>query len=500
MFFKRTKSMGVICIVVFAILAVRLTFIWGLHGASYTSAVQNQQQSHVSVKKLRGDITDRNGIAFTDRKTEILGITQNGFITTEASDSLYTFSSKKRAPRLASHIIGYTTKDGFGICGIEKNFDTALKNKGNISLSYTSTASGTPLDAFIINEKRTDAPTQVCLTLDYHIQKIAEEVMDKYIKKGAAVILDTNTFDVLAMVSRPNFDADGIDKLADSQNGELLNRAIMEYNAGSVFKIVTASAALENNDAYAKRYFDCHGMYELPGSNTFMCNNHDGHGILSFDDAFAYSCNCCFYVAGLEIGASLVMDTARAFGMGSKLLNTNLGERKGNLPLRVQYSPAETLNLSIGQGEILVTPLQCAVMTAVIANGGIRKEVKLVRSVTYSDQSYENFENEGSCRVIKSSTAMQIGAMMRECVLYGTGVKAASCPITIAGKTGSAQTGWIENGVPLVHGWFCGFFPYENPRYAMAILSEGGLSGADSCVEPFAEIAEKINDIYQYKQ
>ena len=500
MFSKRAKTMSLVCTAIFALLALRLVFIWGLHGASYTAAVQNQQQSHASVKDLRGDITDRNGIAFTDRESQTLGITNDGSVIAEPVSSLYTFSSKKRAPALATHIIGYTTEDGFGICGIEKNFDTALKNKGNIALSYKSTASGIPLDSFCVSEKHSDAPTQVGLTLDYHIQKIAEEVMDKYIQKGAAVILDTTTFDVLAMVSRPDFDATGVDKLADSKNGELLNRAIMEYNAGSVFKIITASAALEKDDSYVRRYFDCHGKYELPQSNTFVCNNRDGHGILSFDDAFAYSCNCCFYVTGLEAGASLIMDTARNFGMGKCLLNTNLGESKGNLPQRTQYSPAETLNLSIGQGEILVTPLQCAVMAATIANGGIRKEANIVHGVTYSDQSYEDLKNEGSCRVIKSSTAMQIGAMMRECVLYGTGAKAASCPIAIAGKTGSAQTGWIENGVPLVHGWFCGFFPYESPRYAMAILSEGGLSGADSCVEPFAEIAEKINDIYQYKQ
>ena len=500
MFSKRTKSMRFVCIIIFALLAIRLVFIWGPHGATYTSAVQNQQQSHVSLKKLRGDITDRHGIAFTDRESQTLGITHSGSVTLEPEDSMYTFSFKKRAPRLASHIIGYTTADGFGICGIEKNFDTALKNKGSISLSYTSAASGAPLDSFNINEKRTDSPTQISLTLDYHIQKIAEEVMDKYIKKGAAVILDTNTFDVLAMVSRPTFDASGVDKHVNSADGELLNRAVMEYNAGSVFKIITASAALERDAAYINRYFDCHGMYELPMSNTFVCNNRDGHGILSFDDAFAYSCNCCFYVTGLETGASLIMDTARSFGMGSSLLNTNLGEKTGNLPQRVQYSPAETLNLSIGQGEILMTPLQCAVMTATIANGGVRKDVNIVRAVTYSDQSCEDLKNESSYRVIKSSTALQLGAMMRECVLYGTGAKAASCPISIAGKTGSAQTGWIENGAPLVHGWFCGFFPYENPRYAMAILSEGGLSGADSCVTPFSEIAEKINDIYQYKQ
>ncbi len=499
MFLKRSKIMVTVCFGIFLLLGVRLMFICLVNGASYEAMAHNQQQCQTAVKSIRGNITDRNGVSFTDRTSVDISITPDGSVTSNPQNPLYTFSLKKRSSRIASHITGYTGADGSGLAGAEKVFDPVLKSRGSINLRYASNATGAPLDSFEIFKIEDGKKTEVRLTLDYHIQKIAEEVMDNYIKRGAVVILDTQNFDILAMASRPDFDGENIEKYKNSTNGELLNRALCAYNAGSVFKIATASAALEKDAGFATRYFDCRGRYDIAGANSFACNNKDGHGILSFDDAFALSCNCCFYVTGLDTGAANIMDMAKKFGIGERLLNINLEENIGNLPQRTAYTEAETLNLSIGQGEILITPLQCAVLAATVANDGIRKDVNIVSGLTKDDGSFESMKSQNTYRVIKSSTARHLAEMMRECVLYGTGANISGSKISIAGKTGSAETGWVENGTPLVHGWFCGFFPYETPRYAMAILSEGGLSGAGSCIQPFAQIAEKINEIYPFK-
>lgn len=500
MFSKRIRGLAILCYCIFFLLSLRLMHIALRNGAAYETMAQNQQKKEITVKKLRYDITDRNGISFTDAGIQKMYLQDKGEITSENSEkTVFSFESSTRAPLIAGHVIGYTSADGTGLCGIEKQYDSYLKDRGNVSLGFMANAGGAPVDNFELKTDEGKAKSGIRLTLDYHIQKIAENVMDKYIKKGAAVILDVDSFNVLAMVSRPSFDSDDISKYSSSSDGELLNRALLGYNAGSVFKIITSAAALEKNPHIKDRYFHCRGSFKLKNNHIFLCNRNTGHGVLSFDDAFSFSCNCAFYITGLETEGTNLINTAADFGIGSRLLNSDIGESRGNLPVRDAYSDAETLNLSIGQGEILITPVQCAVMAATIASGGIRKDVNLVSDFILSDGSLQNAKNTGSTRVTKQSTALIISRMMRECVLHGTAEAASGCSVSIAGKTGSAETGWIKDGNPLVHGWFCGFFPYENPKYAMAILSEGGNSGAGSCVVPFAEICEEIGKIYPYK-
>ncbi len=488
---KRAKLVLIISFILFLALICRIFILSTLNFNETRKIVKGQQAKETAAKNVRGQICDRNSIPFTDRSLKMMYLKENGKIGYEDKNSKYSFSLPARSPSIAAHVTGYTAKDGTGLSGIEKEYNDVLKDKGKTYISYLADAGGNPLDSFSVKETPLKSYTEVRLTLDYHIQKIAEEVMDKYIKKGAAVIIDTQSFEILAMVSRPGFDGNNILKYKDSKNSELLNRAISPYNAGSVFKIVTAASVLEKNPVCTQGYFDCRGSFYLDENTIFNCNKADGHGMISFKDAFAKSCNCAYYVLGTEAGGLDLINTAKGFGMGESLLGGILEESAGNMPQKEEYSPGDNLNLAIGQGEILITPLQCAAMTATVANGGIRKDVSLVK---------ENDIELNEKQVIKKETADILKTLMRECVLSGTGSKAASSPAMIGGKTGSAQSGWVENGKALVHGWFCGFFPFDAPRYAMAVLSEGGLSGADSCVMPFMEIAEKINEIYPYKQ
>ena len=499
MFEKRAKSIAAASLCVFLLLSIRLSYISFYKGASYEAVAYNQQKREILLKTKRGKIFDRKKIPFTDNKHKKMYLNKNGEISSKKDDSVYEFDFLLREATSAKHLIGYTADDK-GVTGIEKEYDNILKDKGNIYLSFMANAAREPVDGFNIYEENYKDSQGVVLTLDKHIQKITEEVMKKHIKKGAAVVLDIESFDVLSMVSLPDFDSQNIDKYTNSNDGELINRALLGYNAGSVFKIVTASSALKNNPLIKDRQFDCRGSFTLDETNVFKCHKEDGHGLLSFNNAFGYSCNCSFFVAGIETGGTSIIDTALDFGFGYPLLNANIGESGGNLPQREEYSNAETINLSIGQGEILITPLQCAVMAATVANGGVRKDTNIVLGIYDKDGNFHTQKNTKTTQVIDVSIASMLSQMMRECVLYGTGSLASKSKVSISGKTGSAETGWYENKELLVHGWFCGFFPSENPRYAMAILSEGGKSGAESCVEPFVEIAEKINEIYPFKQ
>jgi len=497
-FEKRLSALKKAFIFMFCVLCLRLGELAIINGKSLETMAQMQQQRTVDLENIRGTITDRYGKEFTGTRKETYYLDKEGNVLKEnPKDYALEFQKEKRSPDIAKHLIGYTSPDGEGKSGLERIFNKELKSKEKLKLSYLADAMGRPYGDVKVLAKKAKSQIELRLTLDKEIQKNAEDVMDKYIKKGALVLLDAENFDVLAMVSRPSFDEKKLLSYEESSDGELLNRALISYNAGSVFKIITAAAALEKNKDYVSRYFDCRGSYDLGDGHIFGCNEKSGHGSLYFTDAFAKSCNCSFYVTGLETGGEDIIQMARKFGIGGKLLNVNLEEALGNLPQRSFYSKPEILNISIGQGEVLVTPLECAVMAATVANGGVRKKVNIIDGIK-SEKNFKRLSKKGEERVISEETARYISDMMRTCVTTGTGILAKDSKAQISGKTGSAESGWIKDGKPMVHGWFCGFFPSDKPKYAMAILSEGGESGSKSCVAPFVEMAEKIIENYSF--
>ncbi|MBO5370668.1 MAG: penicillin-binding protein 2 [Clostridia bacterium] len=467
---------------------------------NYTNIIHTQSKATKIIAPVRNMICDRNMIPLTNRNTSIRYLNPDGQISSNHGIP-FDFPQRHGKDRVAMHLVGYTSSDGTGLCGIEKKYNEILKTDKNVKISYTADGAGNPLkDSRLITDSQTESKTALRLTIDYHIQKITEKALNDFIPKGAAVVLDVNSFDVLAMASNPQYDSN--EKYTTADNGQLLNRALCAYNAGSIFKIVTASAALESDFRYIDKTFWCSGKFTGDGVHIFECNKSEGHMQQSFTSAFANSCNCAFYETGLLIGAHKLINTAHNFGLGSQCVDMGNEEACGNIPKKDVYTANEAINLSIGQGEIMITPIQCAAMCATVANGGIRKKTNVVcGEVNMVGGSESSLRSDCSYPVISAATASAIGAMMRECVLFGTASEAASSPFKIAGKTGSAESGWqTESGEMAVHGWFCGFFPYDNPRYALAIVCENGRSGAQSCIKPFIKICEEINKIYPFIQ
>ena len=479
--------------VLFFLLVTRIFYFGIIKNEDFYNIAVKQQTSTSTVRKLRGRIYDRNMLPLTDTHSGTGYIDGNGKITNQKTPFSFTTGLRYRKDNLASHIIGYTDGSFKGVSGIEKEFDSYLMSDSTLMAEYTSDALGSPVGQVNLIESKIPK-SNVVLTLDFYIQKTAEKIMDKYIKKGAVVIMDVRSSDILACASRPTYNQENPSKSLESDDGEFLNRAFMPYNAGSVFKILTAAAALEKNPYYKYATFYCPGYKDIYSGARFMCHKKEGHGFLNFYDAFANSCNCAFYETGLYTGADKICNLAVKAGFGNCVTDLKTRENSGNIPQNKNFSVNETFNVSIGQGDILITPVQCTLLASTIASGGVKKDANIIKkdSAVNNDADTGVTKKAGK-RVMKTSTARIIAGMMREVALSGTASEAGKSTVSIAAKTGSAETGWQKpDGSYMVHGWLCGFFPYENPKYAMTVFCEDGKSGAQSCVKPFVEIAEII--------
>lgn len=462
-------SLTALCAHIFNIAAVKQ--------ASYAQNAASERRNTEIIKKYRGGIYDKNMIPLVDDKAERITL----------ADGQSTECEKRYPDGTAAHIIGYTLADGSGASGAEKAFDSVLTSDAAKRAVYMTDAAGGKLKKTLTELTDSEPGENIKLTIDATVQKIAEKAADEYIESGAIVILDAASFDAVAMVSRPNFDRNNVENALNGGNSPLLNRALSPYNAGSIFKIITAAAYLENGGDES-RIYPCNGYVTADGMD-FKCNSENGHGELNLKDAFAKSCNSYFYNAAMDIGADVIIDEAKKFSLGNTLLNCDLDESPGYLPQGREFSLRDAANTGIGQGEILITPLQAANMACIIASGGTARDINIADSVVRPDGAMiKNLRSDGCRTVIDRRTAYAIGEMMREAVLEGTAQSAQNGVVAIAGKTGTAETGWNRDGAPMVHGWFCGFFPYENPRYAMAVFAEDGKSGSAACIPAFRQI------------
>jgi len=498
------------------------------------------------VYQERGQIYDRNMIPFTDRSTEYIAVIQPAIFPRDretwdlVADALNTdredfvnFSAYNASPVIyridqeaamqltentvtgvsvierkvrtdvsmpAAHLIGYTNETGsVGMSGIEKAYQDVLRSDNTVYVLATTDAKYQYLEKYGYRVKKVEAerPLNIELTLDYHMQKLSEEVMDKMMISGAVAVIDILSGDILVLASRPGFNPANISEYLDDERQPLFNRAIAGYTPGSIFKIVTAAAALESGFNPEVTY-ECPG-YVMLGDQVFKCWNYDegGHGVLNLIDSFAQSCNSYFIHLGIHIGSKKMLETAREFGLGSitGISRQLIPEYEGMLPDAGELIGAgNAANLAMGQGRILVTTLQAAGMASIIANGGIRHTLNIVDCIVNSEgEIIRDLKKREWKRVISKETATALMKMMEATVEYGTGRRADIGGYGgSAGKTGSAETGMLDDDRPILHAWFTGYFPYTEPRYAMCVFVEDGIGGGTSAAPVFAEIAARI--------
>ena len=314
--------------------------------------------------------------------------------------------------------------------------------------------------------------------------------------------MDPQSGEILALVNYPNFNpAIFVNKssaliagLFNNPDAPLINRAIgSSYPPASVFKIVGSSAALELKKINLSTSFLCQGS-TMVGSRKYSC--WDVHGAQNIIQAIAHSCDVFFYKTGLLLGAQNIHDYALKLGLGRSVGFELPYETSGFIPSPLwrkinkfqNWFDGDTVNLIIGQGECLVTPLQAANMMAVFANRGYLPSPYIIKAVGGLDLSAK--KKRLVPVAFKKSTFETIRKGLREVVsdTHGTGNVLASLPVAVAGKTGTAQ---VSHG--LSHAWFVGFFPYDKPKYVICVFLENGGPGHAASVVA-KQIIEMMNN------
>lgn len=436
-----------------------LTLRWllGLAGFALLTTLPVAMLHAIEGAKLRGRILDRNGIVLAE--------------STPEKTRHYPLKT------LAAHMLGYTHKTDDpmpameGYTGIEKQQDAALAAGKDVTLAF-----------------------------DMRIQSLAHRAMTEAgVKRGAVVLLNPRTGEVLAAVSLPSYDPNifvpsishkNWDVMLKDLDHPLLNRCVRGLAPGSTYKLLTGLAGCAAGISGQK--FNCAGSVTY-GNIVMQCwkqrQEGGGHGVLGMSDALAASCNCYWYQFGNAAGIEQIERMGRKVGFGGVYVVSD-HEDAGILPSPSwlkQHRPTEkwsngyTANTSIGQGMVLATPLQMAVLAATVGNGGKVPQPGIVKQEGESAWRADLIEG-----TLTAAAVGQLREGMRLVVNAdsGTGKAARSEKIIIAGKTGTAQN-WRRdaNGARQEdnHGWFIGFAPFENPKLAFAIVKNGAKSGGGDC-------------------
>ena len=314
------------------------------------------------------------------------------------------------------------------------------------------------------------------------IQLTISERLSRYIseqfpegKRGAVVVLNYKTGEILSMVSMPQFDPVNLSPaLSDEAAGALINRATQGlYPPGSTFKIVTMASALENLPDLRDFAFDCTGYYPV---GNYSVTESSGHGVQSLSDAFANSCNTTFAALSQDLGYTMLGQTAEKLGFNENFMFGDLIVYNSSYPID-DLSAEDLAWSSIGQGRVLATPMHMALIASMIANGGVMNEPHLLREITTAQGGTRKLPGSFiGTRVLSESVAERLEKEMVRVVKSGTGTRAAlGNGYVVAGKTGSAEAS--NDKTIETHAWFVGYITNDNAPYAISVLVENGGSG-----------------------
>ena len=426
-----------------------------------------------------------------------------------------------------AHVLGYvgpvSDKDkkdnplymvpGFkiGKSGLERYFDYKLQGKGG-TIKLEVNAYGRVMNE--IERNSGEEGQSLTLTLDARLQRAAYEAFGE--ESGAAVVLNVRTGEILALVSTPSFDpnlfTNGIsykhwNALLKNERTPLVNKAVSgQYSPGSTFKVVVALAALEAGVIDLNTRFNCSGGLDV-GNIRFHCWRHSGHGSLNVVEALKHSCDIFFYETAMKLGIDKIHDMAVKLGMGNVLEVGLDNEKAGIIPTKAwkkarfgtSWTQGDAANSGIGQGYVLVTPLQLATMLARVVNGGyavqptfIKPTEKELSKIKRLDISTKNIEivKRGMFEVVNGAggTAGRARFNINGAMMGGktgtTQVRRISMKERSSGILRDEQLPWrLRN-----HALFIGFTPVDNPRYSVAVIVEHGSSGSGVA----APIASKI--------
>lgn len=413
---------------------------------------------------LRGSILDRNGKTLVYSEQE--------------GDS---YRRHYEYGRLYSHVIGYSYRQ-YGKAGLELQYNNTLLNINE--------------NAAINEIKNIVSPTTqgnaIKLTIDHELQSKARSLLNG--KKGSIVAMNPRTGEIYTMVSLPDFDASNLTgewkNISEDPTSPLVNRATQGlYAPGSIFKVITTIAAINSNNI--EENYQCTGSTIIDGYE-FKDYNNKGHGDINLKQALVKSCNTYFSVKAIDIGKEEIGEVANSF-MVNRKIPFELPTKESQFPYKGNMGKTDLAAAAIGQGKVLVTPLNMALVASGIANGGQILEPTLIKEVISKDgkiikTNIPKILSQGTDGI----TANEVKDMMVEVVNSGTGTNAKIKNMKVAGKTGTA-----ENSSGKSHAWFIGFAPADDPKIAVAIiLEEDGTTGGKTAAPIGREIMiQGINNI-----
>lgn len=451
---RRIHMLVMMLLVLFALMIAYSCYSVYFYGGRWVSNPYNPRISSQKQNVIMGTVTDRDGtvLAYTD----------------ESGTRCY--NSSKETRMAVSQVVGDSTGK------VSTGVDTF---HAQYMLGFRSSVFERLADAFTGTPQRGD---DLQLTISERLSRYITEQFPSG-KRGAVVVLNYKTNEILAMVSMPQFDPTDMESaLADEDAGALINRATQGlYPPGSTFKIVTLASALQNLPDLEEFAFDCTGYYPV---GNYSVTEASAHGVQSLSDAFIHSCNTAFASLSQDLGYGMLGATAEALGFNENFMFGDLIVYNSSYPID-DLSAEDLAWSSIGQGRVLATPMHMALIAATIANDGVMNEPHLLRAITTAQGGSRKLPGSFSGkRVLSEEIAARVEREMIRAVKSGTGTRAAlSDGYTVAGKTGSAEASddkSIES-----HAWFVGYITNDNAPYAISVLVENGGSGG-SVAAPLA--------------
>ncbi|MCL5985410.1 MAG: penicillin-binding transpeptidase domain-containing protein [Actinobacteria bacterium] len=459
---KNIKNIFLAIVILFAAISINLIYTQLVNPQTVLGHPENLRYILDEAMEPRGDIYSKDGALLAQSK-------QDGQLYLR----YYPYGE------IFEPMLGFFNPK-YGKSGIEQALDNYISHKKWPRLIGTISR--------LISMNLSDEPSTITLTIDSRLQKKAYDLLSG--RRGAVVAMNPKSGEVFVLVSSPSFDPNRLvedwEVLLRDEDAPFLNRATMGlYPPGSIYKIITTAAALENEIGINKTV-NCAGELKVEG-NTITEFEGSSHGEVDLEQAFAKSCNIFFASLSLDLGSDLLSRYSSRFGFGDKI-PFELSVQKSQLGLTDQNDDVALAWTGIGQAKVLVTPLQMALVASAIANDGIIMEPHLLENIKSSDGKL--LQHTGSkilFRALEKQTADKISEMMQDVVENGTG-KAACVPGTeVAGKTGTAEVGTDERP----HSWFIGFAPAKNPAIALSIIVENGGTGGVEAAHLFKEIVSE---------
>ncbi|MGB0645951.1 MAG: penicillin-binding protein 2 [Bradymonadia bacterium] len=474
-------------------------------------------------------------------KIEALGSIQDGISIQTSYERVYPNGS------VGAHLIGYmglvSAKElkndddkrlrptsRVGRFGIERKFEEVLAGRPGFR-QFAVDARGRRVTASwvqphiegFVNQRSATRGQDVVLTINQDVQRILHRRL-KSVQSGAAIVLNIHSGDILGMVSHPGFDPNewsrGLTRIAKEKIDKnpynpMVDKSVHAYFPGSLYKIVTAYAAMEEEIIAAVDYVESPGAYEF-GQRVFHCHKRSGHGRINLSTALAASADVYFYKLGERLGIDILARYARSFGFGKRTAVGLNGEQAGVVPTRDFHESATpggyqhglSLSTAVGQGDVRTSPLQIAVAYAAIANGGKLIQPRLVTRIQDVNETLSRHITPQVEAVLQpKNTAIfdDIRLGLYRAVWddkRGTALNAQSSKIRMSGKTGTAQVRQLSRGFNRQtvtefkhrdHAWFAGYVPARSPEWVIVVFLEHGGSGGKNAAPMARRMIEEIH-------